>query len=262
MNISTFVIVKKIILFFIIILNINFLNKYFYKFIIKKNYILKIPEIETSIKQFIYISLNYSMTSGHRMYVLAEAIKKVKYDKIKGDFVECGVWRGGNLILMKFLNDQYKLNRKIYGYDTFNGMTNPSKFDFDHRGLHSGDMLKLSKKKNNIINHYCYATRDDVIQNLKKTCGYHNIKLIKGDVLETLKKKVPKKISILRLDTDYYESTKIELEVLYPLLQSGGVLIIDDYGHWKGCQKAVDEYFGKNTWLHVVDYSCRYIIKK
>jgi hypothetical protein len=255
------VIVKKFILFLYYILNINFLNKYFYKFIIK-NYKLEIPEIELSIKKIIYKSLNYSMTSAHRMYVLAEAIKKINYDKIKGDFVECGGWRGGNLILMKFLNDQYMLNRKIYGYDTFSGMTNPSKFDFDHRGLHAQNMLKLSKKKNNIINHYCYATRDDVIQNIKNTCGYRNIKLIQGNVLETLKKEVPKKISILRLDTDYYESTKIELEVLYPLLESGGVLIIDDYGHWKGCQKAVDDYFGKNTWLHVVDYSCRYIIKK
>ena len=70
------------------------------------------------------------------------------------------------------------------------------------------------------------------------------------------------KISILRLDTDFYESTKVELEVLFPKLISGGFLIIDDYGHWKGARKAVDEFFNGKEWLHYVDYSCRYIIKK
>jgi hypothetical protein len=141
-------------------------------------------------------------------------------------------------------------------------MTNPSKFDFDHRGLYSADIQKVSKKKFNLINHYCYETYSNVILNIKNTCGLSQIKLVKGDVLETLKYEVPKKISILRLDTDYYESTKVELEVLYPLLQSGGVLIIDDYGHYKGCKKAVDEYFDNKTWLHYVDYSCRYVIKR
>lgn len=69
--------------------------------------------------------------------------------------------------------------------------------------------------------------------------------LIEGDVLETLVKtqNIPGKISVLRLDTDWYESTKKELEVLYPKLAVGGVLMIDDYGYWGGAKKAVDEYF-------------------
>lgn len=70
---------------------------------------------------------------------------------------------------------------------------------------------------------------------------------------------------MLRLDTDWYESTKIELELLYPLLQKGGILIIDDYGHFKGCGKAVDEYFSKfrtKPRLHYIDYTCRMIIKE
>jgi hypothetical protein len=76
-------------------------------------------------------------------------------------------------------------------------------------------------------------------------------------------KNLPEQISILRLDTDWYTSTKIELEVLYKKLVKGGILIIDDYGHWQGARKAVDEYFkNKNIWLHYVDYTCRYIIKK
>ena len=78
----------------------------------------------------------------------------------------------------------------------------------------------------------------------------------------TLEKNLPEQISILRLDTDFYESTKVELEILFPKLVSGGVLIIDDYGHWEGPRKAVDDYFSENKyWLHYVDHTCRYLIK-
>ena len=92
-------------------------------------------------------------------------------------------------------------------------------------------------------------------------------KFIKGKVEDTLleNNNLPKEISLLRLDTDFYESTKKELEVLYPRLVSGGVLIIDDYGHWKGSKRAVDEYFQLNKnfeWLHRIDYASRLLIKK
>ena len=77
-----------------------------------------------------------------------------------------------------------------------------------------------------------------------------------------MEKNLPSKVSVLRLDTDWYKSTKIELETLYPRLVKGGVLIIDDYGYFEGARKAVDEYFLKGKWLHVVDQTCRYIIKE
>ena len=118
----------------------------------------------------------------------------------------------------------------------------------------------MSKKK--IGSAMC--SLEDVKKNIKKNTNIDNIFLIKGKVENTLrnKKKLPKKISILRLDTDFYESTKIELEILYPRIQSGGVLIIDDYGEWQGARKAVDEYFGNGMpFLHIVDQSCRYLIK-
>ena len=81
---------------------------------------------------------------------------------------------------------------------------------------------------------------------------------------ETLKngENLPNKISILRLDTDFYESTKIELKYLYPLLVEGGILIIDDYGSWLGSKKATDEYFSnKINFMHFIDHSARMIIK-
>jgi hypothetical protein len=111
---------------------------------------------------------------------------------------------------------------------------------------------------------WCYSSHDEVIKNISENTKIDNIFLIKGNVEQTLleEKNLPEKISILRLDTDWYASTKIELEVLYNKLVKGGILIIDDYGHWQGARKAVDEYFkNKNIWLHYVDYTCRYIIK-
>jgi O-methyltransferase len=91
-----------------------------------------------------------------------------------------------------------------------------------------------------------------------------NLICIKGPVEKTLqiKKNLPKKISILRLDTDWYQSTKIELIKLFPLVEKKGIIIIDDYGYWKGARKAVDEYFkNKNLTMFKIDFTGRLIIK-
>ena len=92
---------------------------------------------------------------------------------------------------------------------------------------------------------------------IKTGLNEKNIIYVKGLVEKTLDGNFPEKISLLRLDTDFYESTKKELEILFPKLQSGGIIIIDDYGHWKGCKKAVDEYFvnKKNIFFQQIDYS-------
>ena len=112
-------------------------------------------------------------------------------------------------------------------------------------------MQKMSgKNKTDNINlsFNCYSSLEEVKMNIKLSSGnksLDNINLIEGKVEDTLKisKNLPEKISILRLDTDWYESTKIELEVLFPKLSKGGILIIDDYGQWKSSRKAVDEFF-------------------
>ena len=88
--------------------------------------------------------------------------------------------------------------------------------------------------------------------------------LIKGNIINTLDeiKNLPEKICFLRLDTDIYETTKKQLEILYPRLSAGGILHIDDYGWAPGVKFAVDEYFSNsNIWLHRVDLTCRYLIK-
>ena len=220
-------------------------------------------EINDQIKKFINVSDEFSMGGKHRMYVLSQAIFNSKINKIEGDFIECGVWRGGNILLFKLLGDFYNLNKYTYAYDTFDGMTLPEDVDVDLKGNSASELMKKIAKDEKDNNKWCYSGIDEVKNNILKYSNLNNINFIKGPVEQTLlsEKNLPKKISVLRIDTDFYSSTKIELEILYPRLQSGGVLIIDDYGHWAGSRKAVDEYFTKKDWLHYVDYTCRYIIK-
>ena len=123
-------------------------------------------------------------------------------------------------------------------------MTTPTSWDIDMHGNSAKDRLGRSKKDgtNNV---WAYASIEDVKAQFKYLGLEQNTVFVKGDVLKTIDKKndLPKQISLLRLDTDWYQSTKHELNILYPKLERGGVLLIDDYGDWKGSKKAVDEYF-------------------
>ena len=232
--------------------------------IINKNQ--RIIELSNQDEKLINLVANFSMTPKIRIYNLLQALRYVKQKSIKGDFVECGVWKGGNLILFKnFIDKELKdFNRSIFAYDTFEGMSEPDENDFDLNTNMSAKNL-LDNDKNKSSNTWGICSLDEVKNNLSKNISnFDNIKFIKGKVEETLENldNLPEKISILRLDTDWYKSTKKELEVLYKRVSSGGVIIIDDYGHWGGSKKAVDEFFeGKFVWMHYVDYACRLIIK-
>lgn len=221
-------------------------------------------EADKKIINFINISSKFSMTGHERMYLLSQAILNAKEKRLDGDFVECGVWKGGNILLYKLLNDFYSLNKTIFAYDTFEGMTQPEDIDIDFYGNSAKKKLLTNKKSENLDNIHCFSAIDSVRKNILEYTDLKNINFIVGPVEKTLliKKNLPKRISVLRLDTDWYSSTKIELEILYPRLVSGGVLIIDDYGAWQGSKKATDEYFyNKKKWLHVHDHACRYLIK-
>lgn len=207
----------------------------------------------------------YSMTGKVRIWALLNALKYAASNNIEGDCVECGVWRGGNLILMRKYLDKIGSSRKVYGYDTFEGMSEPTEVDVDLYGNKASEKMKGQAKHEKLSNIHAFAGFDSVSRNLNQVNAHQGVILVKGKVEDSLlvEENIPDKISILRLDTDWYESTKIELERLYPKLSTGGVLIIDDYGHYKGAKKAVDEYFlGQNVWFHYVDYTCRLLIKK
>ena len=220
-------------------------------------------ETKIEIKSFIDLSSKFSMTGEKRMYLLTQAILNVRNNNLEGDFVECGVWQGGNILLYNLLNKHYNLKKQIFAYDTFDGMSPPQKNDITHYGAYAQKLMNKSEKKDGKNDIHCIASLNLVKKNILKYSNLNNIKFIEGEVEKTLlyEENLPKKISILRLDTDFYSSTKKELEILYPRLVSGGVCIIDDYGYWRGARQAVDEYFGDQKWLHVVDQTCRYLIK-
>ena len=183
------------------------------------------------------------MVSIERLWAVIQSTKYIIKNNIDGDFVECGVWRGGCSLAIAMVLEDLKAERKIYLFDTFGGMTEPTKHDKSVHGKNAEKRFKNSKKAE--YNTWCYASIEDVKSEFKKVGLEKKALFVKGDVIETLNKEInlPDKISLLRLDTDWYESTKQELNVLYPKLVKDGVLLIDDYGSWEGARKAVDEYF-------------------
>lgn len=228
----------------------------------------KIVELDRSELEFVnhVMDSGYTMTSIPRLVNTLKACRYVLDNNIRGDFVECGVWRGGNGILAKKIFQYFGSDKKVWMFDTFEGMTKPTDFDVE-ASTNVGAEKKYSESQQESHNEWCFASLEDV----KKNCvdsglGESDFYFVKGDVCQTLRmpENVPSEISVLRLDTDWYESTKVELEVLYPNLAERGVLIIDDYGHWEGSRKAVDEYFSSKNYkplFNVIDYTGRSAIK-
>ena len=183
----------------------------------------------------------FTMTSIERMYALFSAVRHAVRLKLPGEFVECGVWRGGSCMLIAHTLIQLGASdRSIRLFDTFEGMSKPTDHD---RSVH-GQVAEEKWQVTDAGRGWCAASLEDVRQNMAGT-GYPmaNISFVQGKVEESLPAGAPEAVALLRLDTDWYESTRQELEVLYPLLSRNGVLILDDYGHWAGAKKAVDEYF-------------------
>ena len=157
-------------------------------------------------------------------------------------------------------------DRHLYLYDTFEGMSEPTVEDVDFRGQKADQMLEQSQDQKE-TSVWCLANLDDVKLTMSNSSfPAENIHYVEGKVEDTIPVTVPAgAIALLRLDTDWYTSTKHELIHLYPSLSSSGVLIIDDYGHWEGCRKAVDEYFTEqktSILLQRIDYTGRLAIKK
>jgi O-methyltransferase len=206
----------------------------------------------------------YTMTSKERVFALIHAVKYISRRKIPGDIVECGVWKGGSMMaIAKTLLTEQDGNRDLYLFDTFSGMSEPSKEDLDFSGQEAANLLDSSSKEDVWI--WCNAPMEGV-QNVMSKTGYDQDKIhfIQGKVEDTLPSNRPNKIALLRLDTDWYESTRHELIHLFPLLSTDGVIIIDDYGYWQGAKKAVDEYFEEHNikiLLNRIDATGRIAIK-
>jgi hypothetical protein len=208
----------------------------------------------------------FTMTRGQKLWSLIDGVRYVTEARVPGAFVDCGVWRGGSVMAMALELQQLGVNyRQIWLYDTFEGMTPPTSKDVEAgTGVTAAQMLD-STPVDDGNNVWCVAGIDDVRTNVMST-GYpeSQFTFVQGDVSRTLLESVPDSIALLRLDTDWYESTRSGLEILYPRLAIGGVCILDDYGHWQGARAAVDEYFeaqGHRPYMHPIDYSGRVFIK-
>ena len=223
-----------------------------------------IPEASDDDNRILAVAARYSMANKFRLWAALQAVQHIGRRQIPGDLVECGVWKGGNLILFGLMAKELGLDRRIWGYDTFEGMSEPTAADVHFKTNVEAHAEWLSNQKAEGLNTWCYSPYEEVERNFRNEVGASELTLVKGKVEDTLDQpaNIPDRIAVLRLDTDWYESTKKELEVLYPRLQKGGVLLIDDYGVWSGARKAVDEYFAGNpVWLHRIDHSARLLIK-
>ena len=214
----------------------------------------------------------FTLASPERVHALTESVRYVIRMGVPGAFVECGVWRGGSVLAMiRALQREGVSDRDIYLYDTFKGMTKPTDLDtssFDIPALDRWNESEEGEWSQRLwpgwFNEELF--NPDLVKEVLADTGYpvERLHFIQGVVQETIPGVAPDVIALLRLDTDWYESTRHELDHLYPRLERGGVMIIDDYGHWDGCRRAVDEYFAETNdpiLLNRVDYSCRSVVK-
>ena len=243
---------------------IKFLRN-FKKWLNEKN-LIQIVELDPETKEIFKKVKPFTMTSEIRLWSMVQSLDWIINKKIDGEIVETGCWKGGNLFLCDlYLKSKGINNKKIYGYDTFSGMPLPEKNDFKWQRSFNETLERWSMNNQKNKNNWAIVNKKNVLDNIKKIKAEESIKLIEGKVEDSLliKNNLPKKIAMLRIDTNFYKSTKFALEVLEPLVEKEGVIIFDDYGSWVGASKAIDEYFkNKFVWLHRVDRGSRLLIKQ
>lgn len=239
------------------------LDRFGYMVVRKQAALPGFPDMEEKFTPLLARCRPYSMTSVERMYALHKAVEYVAKKNIPGDLVECGVWKGGSSMMTAHtLSHLGERNRTLYLYDTFEGMSAPTDKD---KNINDKPAAVEWQQHQAAQAGWFAASLPEVRENLLST-GYPAEKLtfVKGKVEETIPGVIPAQVALLRLDTDWYESTYHELQYLYPRLSPGGVLIIDDYGYWKGSREAVDQYFREHH-IHMlltrVDTDCRIGIK-
>jgi len=207
-----------------------------------------------------------SLSTPQAVVSLARAVRYVVENNIPGAFAECGVYAGGSIMVMiRTLMLCGRTDREIYLYDTFEGMPPPDERDVFYTGVSAQKPWASQKRGDEGHSNWVYAPLEDVKKRVA-ALGYptERIHFIKGLVEDTLPRHAPENLALLRLDTDFYSSTKHEFVHLYPRLSNGGILVIDDYGAFRGVQLATDEYIAENKlsiFLHRADEHVRFAVK-
>lgn len=222
------------------------------------------PDFSTEDIETIRAVAPYTMTSAEKIYALIRAVEYVVRSRIAGAVVECGVWKGGSMMAAaRTLLQLGETTRALYLFDTFEGMPEPDEVDRSYRGESAAQLLGSQDPESSWV--WAKGPLDSVKQAMARSAyPAAMITYVKGRVEDTIPLQGPDTIALLRLDTDWYSSTRHELVHLYPRLVPGGVLILDDYGHREGARRAVDEYFsaaGISLLLHRIDYSGRIAVK-
>ncbi len=193
----------------------------------------------------------YTMSGNARLRSLYRAVRHVVERGIPGDVVECGTARGGSAALMGLTLERLAASRTLWVYDTFEGIPPPTADDPDepiarlYTGSFRGDQAEVS----------ALFERLGILPRSR---------LVKGLFQDTVPVSPVGAIAVLHLDGDWYESVKVCLDHLYDRVSPGGVVQIDDYGHWEGARRAVDEFMAQRAIrapLHYLDYTGRQLIK-
>jgi hypothetical protein len=205
----------------------------------------------------------YTLTSPEKVAGLIGALEHVVEAGIPGAFVECGVWRAGSSMAAAITLLRVRDPRDLYLFDTYQGMPKPDARDVDFRGVPASRWWDPDHQRRASVEHEASIAH---VQARMLALGYpaDRLHLVAGMVQDTVPARAPDTIAVLRLDTDFYDSTKHELEQLWPRLSDGGILIVDDYGHFRGAREAVDEFFGQagaRPYMHRLDYSGRLIVR-
>jgi O-methyltransferase len=200
-------------------------------------------DYDDEAKEIVRAVRPWTMTGADKLYALIQAVRYVTRHQIPGDVVECGVWRGGSMqAAARTLLSAGDTSRDLYLFDTFEGMPPPSERDIRRSDERSAEELMAEQVRERSLV-WAVASLEDVRDGFERIdYPRERLHFVKGRVEDTIPGQAPERISILRLDTDWYESTRHELEHLYPRLSPGGVLLLDDYGYWEGAREAVDEF--------------------
>ena len=169
-----------------------------------------------------------TMVGLRRLDDLQRCVESVVADGVEGDLIEAGAWRGGASMLMRATLDTLGENRAVVAADSFQGFPALDGADEHAARLSAFGFLAVSI--------------DDVRASLERLGLGRGVELLPGFFEETLPALAGRTWAIVRLDADSYEATRLALQCLYPGLAVGGYLVVDDYGSFEGCRRAVDEF--------------------
>ena len=197
---------------------------------------------DNDINDFLkYNVSSYGEFHNDALYQVLNAVNHIITNNIDGDLIEIGVYKGVMVAAMCAKLLQLGVtDRKIHLYDTFEGMVQPTYKDIYCNTGENADINNPAVKSVSPLENVKYNI--SLIDYPSANIIYH-----KGDICKTNLDEIPQKIAFLRLDTDWYESTKFELQYFIPFVSNNGVVTQDDYGWWKGASDAVNEYLSNKN---------------